>query len=114
MAREQSEIPGLLGFDPSGAQWRWAALDTFPFLNTVQLTESAHSSSLRRETWFGMPDISGVLRDGSIARESARGGDVQNCFVRPDFLIGIEFRQANMSFGIAFEIGKMEVIISVP
>src|SRR5204863_2992574 len=62
---------------------------------------------------FRVPDVAGVFGNGAVAGKAAGGGDVQDGFAGPGFLVCIEFTKTRMSIAVALEVGQMEIMITM-
>ena len=60
-----------------------------------------------------MPDSARIFGNGTVAGEPARPGDVQNRLARPVFLVSIHFAKPCMSFAVAFEIGEVQIVVTI-
>ena len=62
--------------------------------------------------WFGVPNLSRIFPDGTVAGETAGASDVDDRTHGPRVRIGVESRHTTLSFQVRVEIGQVHIVIT--
>src|SRR5215813_3653799 len=65
----------------------------------------------RNRARLDLPNLFGVLGNGTIARELPRAGHVQDCLARPRVRVGVELAEAAIRLEIRSQIGEVQIVV---